>query len=132
MRLYVKNPHPLPHRDLVQEDEVEIEKTVEDVSETATQEEIETERLLALANTKDAHFNADDTDMFAGARRLLTDRGVDWRTGLSLSEVGKFVRKWSEAGEKQLSLYAQGVITRGRVFHPGDAAVLTTQEQKNY
>lgn len=29
------------HRDLVQEDEVEIEKTVEDVSETATQEEIE-------------------------------------------------------------------------------------------
>ena len=95
-----------------------------------TQEEIETERLLDLANTKDAHFNADDTDMFAGARRLLTDRGVDWRTGLSLSEVGKYVRKWSEAGEKQLSLYAQGVITRGRVFHPGDAAVLTTQEQK--
>ena len=97
-------------------------------SAVPTQDEIETERLLALANTKDAHFNADNTDMFVSARRLLTDRGVDWRTGLSLSEVGKYVRKWSEAGEKQLSLYAQGVITRGKVFHPGDAAVLTAQE----
>ena len=61
---------------------------------------------------------------------MLDDRGIDWRTGLPLIDVSKYVLKWRNAGDNQLSLYAQGVINRGRVFHPGDAAVLTAQEQK--
>ena len=95
-----------------------------------TQEELETERLLTLANTKDAHTLPLSDDLWHRARLLLDDRGIDWRTGLPINDVSKYVLKWRNAGDNQLSLYAQGVITRGQVFHPGDAAVLTAQELK--
>ena len=95
-----------------------------------TQEELETERLLTLANTKDAHTLPLSDDLWHRARLMLDDRGIDWRTGLPINDVSKYVLKWRNAGDNQLSLYAQGVITRGRVFHPGDAAVLTAQELK--
>ena len=95
-----------------------------------TQEELETERLLNLANTKDAHTLPLSDDLWHRARLMLDDRGIDWRTGLPINDVSKYVLKWRNAGDNQLSLYAQGVITRGRVFHPGDAAVLTAQELK--
>ena len=95
-----------------------------------TQEELETERLLTLANTKDAHTLPLSDDLWHRARLMLDDRGIDWRTGLPINDVSKYVLKWRIAGDNQLSLYAQGVITRGRVFHPGDAAVLTAQELK--
>ena len=95
-----------------------------------TQEELETEHLLTLANTKDAHTLPLSDDLWHRARLMLDDRGIDWRTGLPLIDVSKYVLKWRNAGDNQLSLYAQGVINRGRVFHPGDAAVLTAQEQK--
>ena len=95
-----------------------------------TQEELETERLLTLANTKDAHTLPLSDDLWHRARLILDDRGIDWRTGLPINDVSKYVLKWRNAGDNQLSLYAQGVITRGRVFHLGDAAVLTAQELK--
>ena len=95
-----------------------------------TQEELEIERLLTLANTKDAHTLPLSDDLWHRARLMLDDRGIDWRTGLPINDVSKYVLKWRNAGDNQLSLYAQGVITRGRVFHPGDAAVLTAQELK--
>ena len=95
-----------------------------------TQEELETERLLNLANTKDAHTLPLSDDLWHRARLMLDDRGIDWRTGLPINDVSKYVLKWRNAGDNQLSLYAQGVITRGRVFHPGDAAELTAPELK--
>ena len=95
-----------------------------------TQEEMETERLLSLANTKNAHTLPLSDDMWHRARLMLDNRGIDWRTGLPVGDVSQYVSKWSNARDNELILYAEGILSRGRVFHPGDAVHLTALEEK--
>lgn len=128
-KVCVENEVIFACRDALQQQGVDWQNVQEPHAGIApAQEEIEIKRLMSVANTTDVYAKPVSDGLCHRARTMLVDRGIDWHTGLALSVVGDHVRRWYGADESQLSLYAQGVLSRARVFQPDDAAKFSAQE----